>query len=414
MLCIKISEAFLVLINGILLAKWPGPKEFGFYSILIAFVNLAATILTLGFPMLVVRETANCIVLKKWGLLQGLISTTHKFLFLSFTVIFSVTLLCVYLFSIDFGVSIYSLIATLLLALITACNLLRSSFLRGLNRVIISDIPDFIIKPFFFMLLILIDFISFSRFDAQRVFNLQIVASMSALLLGLYFLRSRLPRKIFNASSKNFNRKWLFQALPFLAIAVVGLLDNQVSLYQIGYLSGSEQAGLYQAANQFVGLIILGLFAVNIPLQPEFASAWTAHNREKAQELVTNAARISTILAFIGSLVLLAFAENLLGLLSERYTESAFALRILVLGQMCNAMAGPCGIVLAMSGHQIIVMVTVLSALIFKLILGLILIPFYGIIGAAIASSIGVLSWNLILVYFVHGKLKISTNVFKI
>ena len=368
--------------------------------------------MSLGFPVLVVRETANYSELKEWGLLKGLLSTSHKFLLLSFVAILSIILASVCLFTNDYLLSTTALFSAFFLSLVTACNLLRSSFLRGLNRVIISDVPDFIVKPLLFMLFLLLGHFSFSYFNAQRALNLQIVASLSAFLIGLYFLYSRLPQQIFHISPIANRKKWFSEALPFLGISIVGMLDNQVSLYQIGYLSGSLQAGLYQAANQFVGLIGLGLLAVNIPLQPEFSRAWALNNHLKAQQLVTNAARISTILAILGALVLFPFAENLLGLLSERYTESAPALRILIVGQMFNAMVGPCGVVLAMSGYQVTVMVTVSTVLILKFLLGLVLIPHLGIFGAAIASAIGIFSWNFILSYLVYCKLNITTHVF--
>ena len=411
---LKISAASLGLINGILFARWLGPKEFGVYSILMAAVSLVATITTLGLPMFVVRETASYAAIEKWGLLKGLISTTHKWLYLSFVVIISAVLLLDYVCGVDFSISHIALFSVLFLTLIIAFNLLRSSILRGLRSVIIADIPDLLVKPIVVLLLLVFGYSIYSHADAQRALNIQIAASLSALLLGLKFLRLRLPSKIKHASAVTSGKDWFLGAVPFLGISLIGMLDNQIFLYQLGYLSGPEQAGLFQAANQLVGLIIMGLVAVNVPLQPEFTREWTKGNRVKAAKLSNEATRLGMFMAIIGALVLIPFSEKVLWLFGEQYIESAYALRILVLGQLCNAAAGPCGLLLTMSGYQTIVMLTVTMTTILKLLIGWKLIPLYGVIGAATASSIGVLIWNLILVYFASYKLKISTHIFQL
>lgn len=411
---LKISEASFGLINSILLARWLGPNEFGTYSIVMATVSLAVTTITLGLPMLAVRETASYAALKKWSFLKGLISSLHKCFFLSSTVTIIVVFSSYIIFNFGFPIKKYALFSALILTFITAFNILRSSILRGLHYVIISDIPDVLVKPFFVSLLLTIGYFFFPKPNAQIALNLQITASIGALILGLFFFHVYLPPQVGNASAKTLLKEWFFKAVPFFGIALIGMLDNNISILQIGYLSGPEQAGLFQAANRIVGLIIMGLIAVNMPLQPEFTHAWSTCNYKKAQMLTTDATLISTGIALICALLLIPFAEKILWLFGDQYIESAFALRILVFGQLFNAASGPCGLLLALSGHQKIVMLTIAMISILKLLIGWKLIPLYGVIGAATASSIGIITWNLIFIYFVSYKLRISTHIFHV
>ena len=72
----------------------------------------------------------------------------------------------------------------------------------------------------------------------------------------------------------------------------------------------------------------------------------------------------------------------------------------LALGQLLNIFSGPVGLLLNMSGHQKAVMKVILFVLVFALIANIVLISYFGIIGAAIAtaSSIGIKNlWLLIL-----------------
>ncbi len=82
---------------------------------------------------------------------------------------------------------------------------------------------------------------------------------------------------------------------------------------------------------------------------------------------------------------------------------------ILVVGYFTNAISGPVGTILNMTGHQMVFQKIVLSAAVVNIILNIILIPGFGINGSAIASSVSMCLWNIISVIYVKKKFNILT-----
>jgi O-antigen/teichoic acid export membrane protein len=98
-------------------------------------------------------------------------------------------------------------------------------------------------------------------------------------------------------------------------------------------------------------------------------------------------------------------------LFGEAYGVSYYILCILLIGQAINAMCGCNGWLLNLTGYEKITVKGFYIAIIVKLILGIILINYYGMYGVAIASAVALTLWNLIMVYFCFKKLSINTTV---
>jgi O-antigen/teichoic acid export membrane protein len=95
----------------------------------------------------------------------------------------------------------------------------------------------------------------------------------------------------------------------------------------------------------------------------------------------------------------------------EEYKSGYVALVILLAGQVVNAGSGPVALLLNMTGYERYTLRGVGVSTILNVVLNVILIPKYGIAGAAVASALTLVGWNLILVYFVARELGINSSV---
>ena len=166
-----------------------------------------------------------------------------------------------------------------------------------------------------------------------------------------------------------------------------------------------------QVALQLVTLVVIGLAAVNSPLQPRLSAALARQKTDEAQKLLTEAARLGTGVATVAALVLIPFAPQIVALFGPEYQEAANVLRIVVLGQLINAMAGSCGITLNAGGYQSITLLGVIVALIVNSILCWLLIPHWQALGAAVALSASLLVWNVMLAVAARRKLGLYTPI---
>ena len=409
---LKIGSAALAFINGVLLARLLGPVEFGLYSLIFSIVNLTATLGGMGLPIFITREVATSFEHALWGQLKGQIRIAHLW-----TLLFTLTVLSFVLVLLDANLMklkmswIVIIMATLLVPLIVL-NQLRASILRGLDWVILADLPELLLRPFTMFILLVGLYFSNTATNIVTVLTIQSAVIVFALVVGTWWLLTRQPEQVKYSTSDPPPFSWLLGAVPFFGIALIGMAESQVSLYVLGYLRGAKEVGLFQVANQIVGVISIGLVAVNMPLQPKLAAAWARTDKRQIQKLITETARIGTSVSLIAVLVILFFAEVVLRLYGSQYIESAYALKILAIGQLVNAVAGSCGILLMMTGQQRVVVLAMGLALLLNFGVAYLTVPLFGIIGAAFANTLGMILWNCLCVVYVIYRLDFNTTIF--
>jgi O-antigen/teichoic acid export membrane protein len=409
---LKMGAAGLGFINGILLARLLGPAEFGVYSIVFSAVNVGATLAVLGLPMLVTREVAASAEHGQWNKLKGTLSSSHRWTFAASFTLLAITAMVIAADIIKPGVSWAVIGLGMLLVPLIAFNQLRAAILRGLHWVILADIPELLLRPLVLFAILGGAYLTSANVNAGHALGIQLAAVVLSLALGTWWLVTLQPDKLKTAAPETPGHAWLLQSLPFLGIAVVTMLEGQVSLYMLGYLAGAEQAGLFFAANQLVSLIVIGLVAVNMPLQPRVAAAWSRGDKIKVQRLVTEAARLGTGIALVGALAMLFFPEIILHLYGSQFAEASGALRILAVGQIFNAAAGSCGVLLMMTGHQRVVMQGTAAAMLLNLSIASVFIPGFGVDGGALAAVVGIVLWNFYFIIYSLKKLGVNTTIF--
>lgn len=409
---LKVGAAGLGFINSILLARLLGPADFGLYSIVLSVVNFTSILAVLGLPIFVTREAAASAEHEQWNRLKGRLSAAHRWTLLAVLAILGVTTGLLVGGIVKPAVSWQIIGIAMMLLPLVAFNQLRAAILRGLHWVILSDIPELLLRPVMMLMLLIGSYLTAIHATAVHALGMQFASSGVALIAGSWWLVKLQPVQLKVATSEPPPQAWMLGALPFLFIAIIGTLQGQVPLYLIGYLKGAEQAGLFNAANQLVGLIAIGLYAINIPLQPQLAAAWARGDKQQAQRLVTETARIGTVIALVGVLTMLLFAETILRLYGAQYVEAAYALRILAIGQMVKASAGACDILLMMIGYQKIVVLGRVFALLLMVVIASLSIPPFGLVGGALAAALGMIFLNVFFSLYAKTRLDLNTTIF--
>ena len=168
-------------------------------------------------------------------------------------------------------------------------------------------------------------------------------------------------------------------------LATTGLVWADALL--LGYLASVEDVGIYTVATRLVGLAIFVLAPINSAFVPHVAHLHHLGDRGGVDTVYGAANRWVIRLSIPAFIMLLAYPKDLLGLFGGDYTrtEAVAVTVVLAIGQLANAAAGPCGSVLNMTGLVKISLADNFAALVLNVSLNLVLIPRFGVIGAAIA-----------------------------
>ncbi|QVL51533.1 MAG: flippase [Thiocapsa sp.] len=416
-LAFKLGSTALSFILALLLARTLGPEGYGVYAFVLAVVSLLAIPTQLGLPELVVRETSKAQATGHWGLMRGLWrwSTLAVWLFSSFV-------LCIALFSLRAfadqltALTHATLVAAMWLVPLIALGNLRGAALQGLRHVVLSQLPEHIFRPglLIFLWLAVLVVLPAQTLSAATAMGIHALAAAIAFVLGAWLLWRALPVELASRPAPVYAaRAWLLSALPLGLAAGVQVINAQSGVLLLGLFRTDEAVGTYKVALAVATLIPFGLMAVNVVVMPYFARLYAQDDRVRLQRLVTVSARVVLGLALPVTFVFVFYGEWFLSTaFGQDYAAGHTALAILALGQLVNAGMGSVGVLLNMTGHERDTLRGVAIAAVTDLVLGLVLIPPFGLVGAALATATTLVIWNLLLRQAVWRRLRIETMAF--
>ncbi len=412
-MAVKIASLLLNLVVAILLARLLGPAGYGTYAFALSIITLLAIPAMFGVPNLLVREVAKYQLHEQWSLLRGALRRSHQAVATMALIIATLALLVMLGQGdplADPGRMTFAI--GLLLMPLLALNHLRGAALRGLRRVVQGQLAPMVIMPAMLALFAAAFALAWPLSPSLAMLA-HVAAALGALLVGSWLLARALPAPVRTATPAYRTREWLAGVLPFSLIAGIQIINNQTDLVMVGLLIDNTAVGLYRVAVQGSVLVGFGLMALNMVIGPHITRLYQQEDRQRLQRMAQASARVVLLIALPVAVVFALFGDTLLDLVfGSEYRGAHAALAILAVGQLCNAAAGSVGLLLNMSGYERLTAWGVGCAAIVNVILNLLLIPRFGINGAAIATAVTLACWNGLLVIAVRRKLQINSTAF--
>lgn len=184
------------------------------------------------------------------------------------------------------------------------------------------------------------------------------------------------------------------------SLSSIGLVWADTVL--LGLLTTPLLIGSYTVATRLVNLAVFVIVPVNAAFAPLFARQLHLGETPGLGATYSAATTWITRLALPAFVALLIFPADLLHLFGPGFATARNVTVILCLGQFVNALTGPAGTLLNMSGRVRANMANNVATLVLNVGLNLWLIPSHGIEGAAIAWSASLAVVNLARLAQVH------------
>ena len=186
-------------------------------------------------------------------------------------------------------------------------------------------------------------------------------------------------------------------------------LLNWTDVIMLGMMVDEEQVGIYNIAYKIGSVGFLVIVSVSTVITPRMAELYGKGDLAELKKLTHQATRLIAVLSIPLVFVLLFFSEYILSFFGKEVVSGDTTLIIVALGVLFSAIVGNVDQLLNMTNHQIILRNITIAIFTLNVILNFILIPIYGINGAAFASLVSNIVINLLCVYYIKKKLGFYT-----
>ena len=387
--------------------------EFGLFFSVLSFVGIFSIFKDMGFGLSIARKIPQ---LKAKGQYSRIKSLVRHFFWiqvgLGITIFVFLFILSDYLAMNFFHDQSASLLIKILGAEYIIGFPLFKFTLQGLekSRLYSSIEPIRILLIFFFLLSITAInaiFVGWGYFSAGLVINI---------FLGIYLLIIFNKSKNTKVQKKEVDETFRFGLILF-AGTLAGVIISYIDVLAITYFKKIEDVALYQAAFPTAQFLWIFSAAIGVVLLPVVAELWALKNRATLNNTISLLFKFLFIFVFPLAAVLIAFPDLALRtLFGTDYVAAASVLQILAFGAIFYNVYSLLNISLIGIGKPAVSTKIFISMTLVAVFLNIFLVPTYGIIGAAVATTVsyffGLILTMISLKNDIEFKIKLRDAVF--
>jgi O-antigen/teichoic acid export membrane protein len=401
-----------LVVNSLLTRTMP-PQSVGVYFLAVSIVTFAATAGRAGLNQAVIRliaraESDRTAVAGVWVRTALVVAAATAAAASAFLVFVAVPPLASTVFNSPRLAQIGVLLGCW--SFFEALRLVASEALRGFGRIGAATLLGDAGRQVLFGATLSAAFLATGGLTLDLVVGSAIASAAVVLVVALWLLRARLAQPS-SAATWSMASKTLRVSLPIMVTSLALLAVTLGDVWLAGILLPDADVGVYAATARLVLLVLFPLHISNVVLSPVVARLYARRqisDLERAVRVGATVAALPTV-AIVGTLLL--YGGPILGLVyGDAYRDGAAVLRILACGQIVNALAGVCGQVLLMTGHQRTMMrVTVLGGALF-FPAGALAGGWFGSEGLAAVSALTAVGTNVTLWILVRRNLGVWTH----
>ena len=372
----KILRLGVGLVVGVLVARYLGPELFGKWNYVIAFIALVSALATLGLDQIVVKHLLEKIET------ENILLGTAFYLRLIGSFVSTLIVVCYFLF-------IKNDDLLFLVAVLTVLNLWFQTFdvIDLKNQSALQSKKTVLVKNTVFVVISVLKLLLvYFKYNLLSFVVLGMIEYLlGALGLILYYGINNL-------------RKWKFkidycivllkQAWPYILSGIVIMMYMRIDQIMIGEMIGDLGVGLYSVSTRFTELwyFIPSIFAISF--FPKLVENFNL-NKNKYYDACLKLLKLLFVISF-SIAIFFTFCSNFIinFLYGKDYLMSVFALKISIwtgVFVFLGYVAGNMLVIENLNKHNLIKSI---QGLLLNVILNILLIPKYGINGAAIATLI--------------------------
>jgi O-antigen/teichoic acid export membrane protein len=409
---IRIVSAAIAFVSQVLLARWMGSFEYGIFVLVWTTMVIAGNISCFGFHTSIIRFIPEYRERGMTAELRGVLVASRLFVLVASTAMAFLGGLSVWYFS---GAIESYYFVPFILGLICLPMIALSDVVQGISRAhswaVSALSPTYLIRPVLILAFMAGALLAGYEPCAETALIATILATYATTIIQLVSVTARVDRRLPQGPRNIRFRLWFAISLPIFLVESFFFLLTNADVLMVGFYMQPDDVAVYFATVKTLALVHFVYFAVKAGVAQRYAAI--AHSEpDKLAGFARETAAWTFWPSLVMALVVLALGKPMLMLFGPGFDAGYPLLFLLVAGVVARAAVGPCESLLTMSGNQNICALVYAMTLAFNIGLSVLLIPQFGLWGAAIATALAMMFEAGALAFTVWRKLGIVMAIF--
>ncbi|GJM30114.1 MAG: polysaccharide biosynthesis protein [Cyclobacteriaceae bacterium] len=386
-----------------LITRTFGAEQYGLYRLAILIATITAAISLIGLDggvkryVAIARSEHN--KSKLWGVIQlGTLVPLAIGLFLSLVLCLSAEMVAEHIFHKPELAPMLRLssMAVPFLVLVSSLSDIAIGFKKMEYNVYSKDLAFNGFKLLFSLVVILLGF------QIQYVLVAFIAAAAFSTGVSIFFFNKLFPLRELPSKAERQNKEILRYSFPLFLSLLLNQFGRNFEALVLGAYGILADVGIYSVILTLSNIGNMGFVALRSISNPIFAELHHQKNFDELRRYYQTINRWSVSFNIPIFLLIVIFPDNILQVFGDEFSAGTTGLIILALGTLFNASTGACGALLNMSGYSKMNFYNSVVYLMTTLALDFLLIPKYGLVGAALAGSLTYVIINSLMMIEVY------------
>ena len=389
---LKVGSGGLAFAMFSLAARAMSPDAFGDFATWLSVAQIASVVGLVGQELLLVRFLNEYQVNGQADLTKGVLLSSLK--------ISSVAML-IAIAAIATAGGIRGEGCALILA-VCACTAVNAGLMLGsqIARSLVSILMGEGNREFFWrvavVLVLLAVLFGQGRLEPVELFGLIAIAMALGLVAQIISIARALPN-LRNVPARSEASRWRPSALRFWVASILEAANQYFDVILVYWMLDPATAGVYFAASRLANIFAMLSAALYTFAARRLPSLYFSKNQLEFERTLQLMAEVTAVCVISGLLIIWIGAPYLLGLFGPHFAAQQWVLIVLAIGTAFQAAGGPAAAILQLTGHEGQDVPGVAGNLALRLRGCVILIPWLGVLGAAISATVSLALATIVL-----------------
>jgi O-antigen/teichoic acid export membrane protein len=408
---VRVASALLALVSQVLLARFMGSFEYGIYIYVWTWVLMIGALSDMGLSSAARRFIPEYTELKAFDHLRGFLIGSRWLAFAIATAIGLVGALGVWLLrdTLDHFTVIPLYLACLSVPIYGLVQM-QAGIAQSYDWPNLALMPFYIWRQLALTLLMGAAWYFGAPTDAVTAMLVAVGTTWLVTLSQLVVLQRRLNAKVEPGPKRYAVKTWLATSLPIFVVEGFYLLLTYVDILMLEHLRSPDDVAVYYAGARLLAIVAFVYFAIAGATTHKFTQYHVSGDKERLAAFFKETTRWTFWPSLAVCAVILAFGYPLLGLFGPHFERGYDVMFILAAGMLARAAVGPAERLLNMLGERTQCATVYAIAFAINLTLCFLLIPRFGIEGAAASTSTALAVESVML--YALAKRRLGIHVF--